>query len=342
MHLFDFAALIEKSSADEREQFIAELLSLMADGQNRAACRRFVQTVPLEPVGLFNEDYYRAEADYNLALLLASLGRTREAAGYMERSGVLSAGDWENLPFPQHQLMAKAGFEQQLEAAARGRPAVLLTSLPKSASAYLSQTIAAILDVPQRRVSMGRFPNATVVPRWAQTFASGGGVTHEHFDGSPQNLDPLIAAGFRHFFVQVRDPRAALWSNVHYASKIESDRPQSIDQMIETFYRPAVTWLSSWIAAAQRHLGQIAIYFLDFDLVASRPDAIIADILRTAGLADADRIVTAYFSAQPDAKTVNFRSGQTEEWRLHLTSEQSELLWSEIPQIIKDVININP
>src|SRR5690606_7208323 len=103
---------------------------------------------------------------------------------------------------------------QRKKAKSRGARGLLISSLPKSASEFLCYTIAEALDIPVVRVSLGNPFFGVIRSEWVRDVFADGGITHDHFGATPENLAELRRANVKDIVVLVRDPRAVAWSAI--------------------------------------------------------------------------------------------------------------------------------
>lgn len=342
--LLDFTKLLALPEAD-LASLLAELAHLEGQGRYHAAVSRFLAHLPIHAPALYPEGYFRNQLGYLWALLAAQRGDAREAAEAMTRAQVGSAGDWDDLVFSEHVLRANEMAERQRQAIAAGKPGILITALPKSASAFLSNLLADALDMPLLRTSIGSFPKRTVVPGWMRQVAQGGCVTHDHFDGSRANLTPIVQSGFRVMFVQVRDPRAALWSYSHFERTVMNTLPvHDFEELIDLFYVPANAWIASWLEAAQSLVGNPRIVILHYGDVAKDPVGLCAAVLEAYGAGRFAPDVKAFLDAKGEATkpSQNFRSGNDEQWREQLAESVRDRLWDLTPPVVRDFMQMQP
>lgn len=210
VHRVDGALTVERPNLFH--ELADDLIARAEKGRFRAVAEAFTRIAPAEP-NTWPSAAWRSAGCYNLALVLERAERFDEARDYMERSELDAAPDGEPLLYPS-MVLAAAHVRGLQEASLQKRHSrsVIITSLPRSASGFVSSTIAELLDAPLARISVAD----CVVERWAKQAERGGIVTHNHFPASGGNVEALLRAGVRRLFVQIRDPREAIWSLHHH------------------------------------------------------------------------------------------------------------------------------
>jgi hypothetical protein len=219
----------------------------------------------------------------------------------------------------------------------RKLPPILINTMPKSASIYLTKTVAASLGVEYSLVSLahGFFPTYFMMPAALEKFSRGDVVRQEHFDPSPINL--AICAGYiDRMILHVRDPRQATVSWAHHFNRDYLNSPPYIHGTIDqpprdyrcwTFqsqldwhiehHLPLLTaWLRQWISA--QATSPLKILWTQYE-------ELVSDERRLF-----DRILTFYeirgdgIGLRSPSKTIDshFRRGRANEWEEVLTAEQ--------------------
>jgi hypothetical protein len=122
-------------------------MRICIDWQNRRSVRatygnRVASQVLIEGIGLVastvrNESYHGAALDYNLGVLYAHLNQPEKAAIHFQSAGSPphSGG---NLLFSDQVAETLRLRDQQMLAVSRGLPPILISSMPRSASACWS------------------------------------------------------------------------------------------------------------------------------------------------------------------------------------------------------------
>src|SRR5689334_1027371 len=215
----------------------------LALSSNGSAVAFLIKQMGVRPSNTRNEAYYGEVLDYLCGNLFAHANMPAEAAAAIEASNVLpyAGGD---VPYHDAARDGVAIGLAQDEAIERGAPAIMLASMPRAASAALTQTLAKITGAPIVRISIGAFPDYWLVPVWLNRFLRGGAILHDHFSASEFNLNALRSSGVDTVNVLVRDPRAAA---VSFAKL--SFGAQATDDSIAYAYSQYLPWLQGWIDA---------------------------------------------------------------------------------------------
>lgn len=320
-----------------------ELIMLTNAGRYREAAALFIRVVQPVPAHT-SEDAWEHCVHYNLALALGQAQRFDEARKHMDLSLLWAGGDTDAFIYPERARLGDQLQAQQEEAIARGVPSLLITSLPKSASAFISTALAEIQETPVFRAACSPdMKLGWVLSRWAAQLDRGGAVTHDHYPAENGNLQALAEAGVGRVYVQIRDPRAALWSNYHHelANALNSHRKVSTDALISTWYQAAVQWVEGWRRAAENSLG-VRIEFITFDEVRSAPAETLSRLLADAGSTYGARDVDEYLArrATQGRKPENFRVGEPDDWRTHIPERVQAKMWDETPESVRDLLGM--
>jgi hypothetical protein len=265
---------------------------------------------------------------YYLASIFAAHGDFARAARYADLIEFDAPPDGGNLlPYDLRLSGRLARFRQEI-ALRKGQPAVVLVSLMRSASAFLTSTIASTFDIPMLKMSVGEGLRSMVVGHWAAQIARGAAVTHEHFRAIPDNLMPLKKAGVDAIWVQVRDPRDAAFSYVRMFqdNPLIADSPGIPTSSPFTFVcQRLANWISDWLYA--RDAGGPEINFITYAEVTT-------DIRATIERMFPGKTLPAIIPQQR-----NFRRGIGGEWR-DLGDEQREQAWHAIPANVKEFLKL--
>jgi hypothetical protein len=304
---------------------------------SRAGIQIIVEKIGLLARAENNEAYYHEALDYHLGILYAYVADSEKAAFHFERSGTHPSGGGNNL-FSEHQYESVALRRRQELAIERGIPSISIASMPRSASASLTQTLAATLQIPIMRISSGRFPSFIVIPRWLNSFSPGGAILHDHFGAQAFNLKTLRAGGIREVFVRVRDPRAAAVSAAHLENRkyshVDSNFAEEVTQLYEYSFIP---WTASWIAAGTESESDLKIHWL------TQPSKAIPEMAR--------HVLSILMPQHPDLQQflqslseikANYVTGDAEAWRNNLSAEVQDRLWQATPSDVKDFLELKP
>ncbi len=317
-----------------------QMAALYERGRFAETVALFTKAVPPIPTDALSNEQYQAAANYNLALVCHWAGRYDDARRFLELSGLPAGGDFDHLLYHDRLVLSQRLAARQEQAIAAGKPAILLTALPKSASAFVSNTIAQILEVPVFRTSIGGMGNGSVVARWAAQINRGGATTHEHYPALTRNIEALAQAGVRKVFVQIRDPRAAWRSFFHHVSRrpdiaAESPGPQK-------WYSEATTWLQSWVDASRAPGRALEVVFVRYDDVRLRVQDTIARIFDEAGYGVPAAEITGCLDAkqQSGRRPENFRVGEPDDWRRGLEPDLAAQFWRETPDSVRELLSM--
>jgi hypothetical protein len=340
MYAYDLVRYVHGKDPTSIRAFIDRLYSIQAGESSRRAVWSFLTEVGVYPLEVFNEAYYAERLKYEVGLLLAHSGLDEEASRLLSFLGVGAGGD---VTFTDHVRQHEQLYEHQQVAVKRGIKAPLITSLPKSGSASLTQTLAKNLDAPVARLSVGWFPRFSLVEGWVGGWATGGMLNHDHFSASAHNLDVLRRLRISRVVVQVRDPRAATWSYL----KMRRDQGeadglgQTLEDLFSTIYRYNVQWLQDWLTAA-RTTSEITVHWVHFRDFRARPLHVIAEILEP--LADTKTMRAVLNQCrQGEAPLVhaNVNTGSDDAWRVHASVPLQQRMWELIPPDITTLLSLD-
>jgi hypothetical protein len=305
----------------------ARVLSLSS---NRRAVDFLVQSVGVVAEQTKNEDYFQDALNYLCGLLYAHANMPIEAADAIAASNVLPGSGGDPL-FHDAVAESVALAHAQDAAISRGAPAVVLSCMPRAASATLTQTLAKILGAPLFRVSVGWFPNYGLIPAWLRRFLRGGGILHDHFGASDFNLAVLSEFGVRDVPVLVRDPRAAAASYARWV--FGADAALHLEACYSEAYIP---WLRGWLTAEER--SGIDVHWIRSEDVTSGAEslrAIVTSILDEPSL-DEDA------AERSSLVSANFSIGNPDHWRLLASSDLQSRMWGLIPGEIVELLELRP
>ncbi len=298
-------------------------------GEYDLVLKSVLEFVPVRAAHALEPQRFKGLAAYYLASAFAVRGEFERAGHYAELIDLDAPPHGaELLPYDLRQGGRLARIRQELAIANR-RPYALVVSLMRSASATLTETIAASFEIPVIKTCVGDELQSVVVTHWAAQLARGGAVTHEHFRALPVNLAALRDAGIRSVWVQVRDPRDAAFSlarvrhgqpsiSPHYTLRPNSDPFVADCQQM-------AHWIGEWIAA--RAGSGPDIQFTTF-----------ADV--TGNLAGT---VARMFPGRTPRTLVtqnrNVRRGSGGEWRT-LDASLRQRAFDAIPADVKDLLGL--
>jgi hypothetical protein len=190
------------------------------------------------------------------------------------------------------------------------------------------------MNAPTMRISLGKFPHFIIAPSWARRFAPGGAILHDHFGATAFNLAALRECGIERVHIIVRDPRPAAASIVRWLG-----HPLTEGTLATIFTNSYIPWLEGWVQAeAEKRLSIRWIRTMDFTKSAAALSGALRDIIdssggrsnlfpgaRSAALSDANRLV-----------------GDDDTWRAIASPNLQQQMWSQIPRVVKDRLELKP
>lgn len=240
-----------------------------------------------------------------------------------------------------------AGFARLREQAVQqGRQPMLINTVPKSASETIWNRLAAGLGMAQSHVSIGLFPECTVLPYRMQTFVQGGIIAKEHLPATPYNVRQLREAGIKRMIFHVRDPRQATLSWAHFvqddvsmrllapiwrqvvpkAQVLNQGLSATLDWAIDVYLPQLLKFMTDWDALGRDPDQDFEVKFLSFEYFRRQGDAYFEDVLDFYG------IRRESFEPGAESEDVHYRKGELEEWREVFTRAQARRAWDQIPQ----------
>ena len=343
MYQLDIKRYFRETSLEEQNLLWQSLLDLRESHRNRDACELFVDKIGFSAIPTLDENYYGEVLNYNLGLLAAFSGHPAEAAKYINASNALP-GYGDNLSWSDHASNAAVLFDQKEKCKLMGLPSILISSLPKSASASISNAFNQVLQMPVFRLSIGSTPKKfALVPNWLNIFMNGGGISHDHFEASSHNLDILNTAQVKSLFVQVRDPRSAAWSAVQMGNRLKVPHPLGSSDH-EAFSQTSLVfgrWIEDWINASAD--GNINVnWILYSDLSQNFSEVLMAIIAR---LPEAEKISKAFEHNLTQMEPINMHNhgnADDDAWRQNIPPELALQLWNTMPETVKELLHLEP
>ncbi len=302
-------------------------------------------------IGLHRADVDRnpanSGAQAQLVNLLLARGRDTEAEHFAEHLSL------ELVP-----VRATPEAFQRRRAAAqdRGLPPILINTIPKSASESIWNKLAEGLGLAQAHISIGLFPDCTIIPSRIGMLSRGGLITKEHLPANRYNLKMLSGHGIDRLVFHVRDPRQATLSWAHFvrddvssrllgplwrkivppAHVVCGDMSEVIDWCLDSYLPLLIDFLARW-REVQADPGQpLSVQFMSFETFRIDPDHYFDEVLDFYGIARDD------FAAEAEAEVVHLRKGQLDEWRGVFTEAQRHRAWELIPQDIAEAFGWQP
>lgn len=227
----------------------------------------------------------------------------------------------------------------------RGVPAMLINTVPKSASESIWNKLAEGLRLGQGHLSLGLFPDCCVIPIRARAAAEGAFIAKEHLSATAFNLKTLADSGLKRVVCHLRDPRQATLSWAHFvrddvsmrlmgpiwrkivppASVPKDDLSQQIDWCIENYLPLLVDFTRRWLEVRDDPARAVDVLFLSFEEFRTEPDSYFARVLEFYGIED------KLYEAEAEAEVVHLRKGLLGEWREVLSARQQKRAWQLIP-----------
>ncbi|WP_372523374.1 glycosyltransferase [Sulfuricaulis sp.] len=209
-------------------------------------------------------------------------------------------------------------------------PPMLITTMPKSGTYYISKLFSQGLFIRTRIVSQQYFPDDVIRQPELRVLSRGSFISQDHFGASKINLTHIRRHVDR-VIVHLRDPRQALLSYVHYLDTerfklneketllfiypplpddfYRSDLASNIDWAIENWLPLLVQWVQDWVEAANQN-GRPRIKFTHYeDLVVDR-DKFVSDVLDFFSIPH-NRFFPPNIAPDPE---IHFRKGEIDEW----------------------------
>jgi hypothetical protein len=226
-------------------------------------------------------------------------------------------------------------------------PPILITTMPKSGTYYISKLFTQGLFIDSQIVSHQYFPYDVIRQPELRVFAHGNMVSQDHFGASKINL-VHIAKHVDRMVVHVRDPRQAMLSYVHYLATprfrqaedetrlfiyppmpedfYQFDLEARIDWAIDNWLPLLVEWTEEWVGAADAH-DRPRIKFTRYEDLVTDRDRFVRDVLEFFRIP-----VERYFppSIEPD-DDIHFRKGEVAEWMTAFTPKQAAAASAKIP-----------
>lgn len=338
MFEINFLSMFEREDdAAGRLRTIVERVEAMAGHGSRAATTYLMDEVGLITDSTKNEAWYEQALNYSLALAHIFLDEPEEAAGRLARSGVLPGGGGAFV-FSEaiNRGLALAGPQEA--AIARHVPTVILSSMPRAASAALATTLSVEFGAPAMRASAGRFPDHYLMPCWLARLARGGAILHDHFGAGPFNLAQIRGGAVGTVFVLLRDPRAAAVSFVRHMNARDNSAV-SEDYILQVFEQKYLPWVAGWLDAAA--MPDVAVQWIDSYAITSDPET----LRRTLAMIVGDLAKKSPLWSPPDMSTLvlakqNFVSGTTDGWRASVSSKGQERMWAGLRPALCDLLDL--
>jgi len=227
-------------------------------------------------------------------------------------------------------------------------PGLLITTLPKSGTYFISDVLAKGLSIKPLIVSNQYFPYDTIRYYDLKKLAAGNAISQDHFDASPINLSH-INTFFDRIVVHTRDPRQAMISWLHFISiwfsKEHADKqlvypplPENyfdmplaskIDWGIKNWLPLLIEWTEGWVKAAATEKN-LKIKITRYEDFIANEAKFVDDLLHFFGVAP-ERFQRREI---PLDEAHHFRKGETDEWRRVMTRKQIAEANRRIPRAL--------
>lgn len=229
-------------------------------------------------------------------------------------------------------------------------PPMLITTMPKSDTYYISKLFTQGLFIESRIVSHQYFPYDVIRQPELRVLARGNMVTQDHFGASKIHL-VHIAKHVDRMVVHVRDPRQAMLSYVHFLATPQFRRTEEetrlfiyppmpddfyqvdlearIDWAIENWLPLLVEWSEEWVAAAET-VDRPFIKFTRYEDLVADPDRFVSEVLEFFRI-PAKRYAPPRIERDEE---IHFRRGEATEWMTTFTPKQAAAATAKIPSAL--------
>ncbi len=227
-----------------------------------------------------------------------------------------------------------------------GVRSILLTSMPKSGTYFISKYLSTGLITKSMIVSNQYFPNDVIRRGPLLEFIKGNCVSEDHFDGSPANIRHLETVTDR-IVVHIRDPRQATLSYIHFLNTglfrdnqeysksfvvptlpdnfFEMNFAEQLDWGIKEWLPLLIEWVDSWRTAQQT--SRLDVKFTHFESMVQDEKHFFEDLMSFFGVPQ-ERFQEPILGKKAD---IHFRRGLTDEWMDVFTPEQKQAANQMIP-----------
>ena len=233
-------------------------------------------------------------------------------------------------------------------------PKVLFFAFQKTASSFVSVVLCNLLNIAPTMLS---FDHIKPMPAWINAFGKWGGVTHDHYYPSPDNLKLLYDAGIKKCIIHHRHPMNVLVSFAfHFVDKHpDRERVQKLDEnerlemargFLDKEMVSILKYYGSWWRLWQEEADACRMQILNTHYEDMKTDQVsfFTRIMDFYGLdcerANLQRILTK-LRPKKNNKGFNYRKASSSEWREVLTLEQRTLAERLIEQEFPDLRTVN-
>lgn len=308
----------------------------------RAANQYLLNRIGVHCTGDHSESYFAEALHYHLGRLQAFVPNPEAMAKHLALSRTMPSRE-QNRLYSDHINTSLVIEAWQQQAIARRVPPIFIASMPRSASATLTQTLSHALNAPIMELSIGDFPERFLAPSWLDMFLMGGAITHDHFAANEFNLGVLRGRPLRHVFVSVRDPRAAARSQVHHNTRNDgADGDENLGRRIELeCLERFIPWLQGWLECAANADLPFRIHWLRYqDICADWVGTIrrIGQILAN----DYPAMENLATSKHVEERRGNFVTGDPDAWRSEVSDVTRGRLWAACSPEMKSLLDLKP
>jgi len=226
-------------------------------------------------------------------------------------------------------------------------PGILLNTLPKSGSMFMTDVFRNALRLKRIRIAGGYFPEDTTMRTWTDRLRRGSAIAQEHLPATYINL-VILARRLDRMIVNVRDPRQATLSWTHHIRTLfkedrqdelamvyptvpddycDWDLSAQIDWQIQHHLPLVIDWIEGWIRAEADPAFTTRILFTRFEDFKRDKQAFFQRILShydiDAKWMDPVNDVLEQLTHLKQRES-NFRKGKIDEWRTVFSNAQAE------------------
>ncbi len=340
-----FSEYVARANPADVEAELSRLDALKKARGSRAATDELIKAVGLASWEFVNEAFYEEALHYYLGLLHAHRRQPQLAEQHIELSHTTPGGGGDVL-FELHTRDSLDLAARKTRAQERGIPSLLISAMPRSASATLIHNLSQMLDVPVMRLSAGEFPDFALFRSWVRFFFAGGAITHDHFGATTHNVRVLEDQGVERVYVLVRDPRAAAASAVRFHlrfkaldSTVDNEFEELMVRVCQDCYLP---WLRQWLEYDRSPGKKFSIHWITYREVSQALPEALTKLCATLPYATA---LMAYGSGHVIASEPiksNFVEGDDEAWRRHVQPEVKARLWEACSPEMIALLELKP
>jgi hypothetical protein len=237
----------------------------------------------------------------------------------------------------------------------RNDSAILLVTLPKSATVYISSKISNICFSPLVYITLEPWPG-DLISSFVKTFKLYGGVVSTHLAPSEENIQFLISHGLEKMVVHIRDPRQAILSWSHYTERILCDANNRNRYLIESQYGPQYAdlslhdkidfhidntlrgwsdWIEGWLHLKRKYSSEMDIMITSINELVLNETEYFSSVL-THFDAEFDKCDLTSL----DGDNVHFRKGMLDEWEKIFTNSQKDRSNQFISKNISSILRV--